>query len=411
MASELVEVIGNKVKLNLHPGQTKAWDSERRFTFIYAGTQGGKTAFEPWWLRREINNKGAGDYLAVTATYDLFKLKFLPEMQHVFCDLFDWQYAASERVIWKRRKPRLFDRIIMRSAESEGGLESATAKAAILDECGLEGFSLRAWEAIQRRLSLNQGRVLGGTTLYNLGWTKTEVYDRWRKGDTDYMVINFPSIINPQFPQQEYERAKRTLPTWKFNMMYMGEFSRPPGLIYSDLTEDHYIKPFRLKPEWPRYVAIDPGPNNTAAVWIAEDPKKNVFYLYREYLDGDKTTHEHVKSVTGLSKNENVFKWALGQKSEKQYRLDWQAEGVPVVEPSISEVDPGIDRVIALIKEKRLYIFDNLPGCKDQFGTYSREVDDNGQVTEKIKDKEKFHFMDALRYDVIAITSDTWLIS
>lgn len=411
MANELVEVIGNKVKLHLHPGQTRAWESERRFTFIYAGTQGGKTSFEPWWLRREISSRGDGDYLAVTATYDLLKLKFLPEMQHVFCDLFQWGYSASERTIWKERKPRLFDRIILRSAESEGGLESATAKAAVLDECGLEGFSLRAWEAIQRRLSLNQGRVLGGTTLYNLGWTKSEIYDRWIAGDKDYLVVQFASVINPKFPQQEYERAKSTLPTWKFNMMYLGEFSRPPGLIYGDITQDHYIKPFEIPPTWPRYIGIDPGPNHTAAVWIAEDPQTKCYYLYREYLDGDKTTREHVASVTGLSKGENVHRWSLGQKSEKQYRLDWKAEGIYVHEPEITEVDPGIDRVISLIKEKRFYIFDNLTGCKEQFGMYSRKVDDNGQVTTEIKDKEKYHFMDAIRYDVIGITSNTWLMS
>lgn len=409
--SELVEVIGKKVKLHLHPGQSRAWDSDRRFTFIYAGTQGGKTSFEPWWLRREISRRGAGDYLAVTATYDLLKLKFLPEMQNVFCDLFHWGWSASERVIWKARKPRLFDRIILRSAESEGGLESSTAKAAILDECGLDGFSLRAWEAIQRRLSLNEGRVLGGTTLYNLGWTKTEIYDRWRAGDTNYMVVQFASVINPKFPNKEYERAKATLPDWKFNMMYMGEFSRPPGLIYNDLTEDHFINPIYLPPEWPRYVGIDPGPNHTAVVWIAENPETNCYYLYREHDEGDKTTKEHASKAKALSSGENVFRWALGQKSEKQYRLDWQAEDVPVHEPEISEVDPGIDRVIALIKEKRFYIFNTLSGCKEQFSTYSRKVDDNGQVTDEIKDKEKYHYMDAIRYDVIAITAGTWLIS
>ena len=35
-----------------------------------------------------MREMGEGDYLAVTATYDLLKLKFLPEMQRYFCDLF-----------------------------------------------------------------------------------------------------------------------------------------------------------------------------------------------------------------------------------------------------------------------------------------------------------------------------------
>lgn len=406
--TNLFDISNGKMTVNLHPGQTKAWDSKARFTFVVAGTQGGKTSFEPLWLDREIKNCGEGDYLAVTATYDLFKLKFLPVMKQYFCDIFKWQYAASEKVIWKNEGNDKY-RIILRSANAEGGLESATAKAAVLDECGQDDFGIGAWEAIQRRLSLSQGRVFGGTTPYNLGWLKTEVFDRWQRGDKDYQVIQFRSTMNPLFPIEEYERAKATMPTWKFEMFYNGNFSRPAGMIYSDLTDNHYVKPFAIPPSWPRYIGIDPGPNNTAVVWMAKNPETKCYYLYREYLEGDKTTKEHADAIKLLSYNENIFHWALGQKSEKQYRLDWQEQGLPVNEPNITDVDAGIDRVIALIKQKTFYIFDNLKGCKDQFGTYSRKLDDNGQPTTDIKDKEKYHFLDAVRYCVIGF-DDTWSV-
>lgn len=406
--SKLFEIVNEKMIVNLHPGQTKAWDSQARFTWVIAGTQSGKTSFEPLWLDREIKNNGDGDYLAVTATYDLFKLKFLPEMKNYFCDYFKWQYAASEKVIWKNEGAQKY-RIILRSANAEGGLESATVKAALLDECGQDDFGIGAWEAIQRRLSLSQGRVFGGTTPYNLGWLKTEVFDRWHNGDKNHQVVQFSSIMNPAFPKEEYDRARATLPAWKFEMFYNGNFSRPAGLIYGDLTDNHYIKPFAIPPSWPRYVGIDPGPNNTAVVWIAKNPETKCYYLYREYIDGDKTTHEHANAIKLLSYNENIFHWALGQKSEKQYRLDWQNEGLPVSEPNIIDVDAGIDRVIALIKNKTFYIFDDLKGCKDQFGTYSRKLDDTGQPTTDIKDKEKFHFLDAVRYCVIGF-DDTWSV-
>ena len=37
-------------------------------------------------------------------------------------------------------------------------------------------------------------------------------------------------------------------------------------------------------------------------------------------------------------------------------------------------------------------------GVRDELGTYSREMSDEGEVTEKIKNKERFHRLDALRY-------------
>ena len=61
------------------------------------------------------------------------------------------------------------------AAEPES-LESATAKAAWLDEAGQKRFRLASFEAILRRLSLAQGRVLLTTTPYDLGWLKQRLY-------------------------------------------------------------------------------------------------------------------------------------------------------------------------------------------------------------------------------------------
>jgi hypothetical protein len=396
---DLMQVNGSRGRLELHAGQTKAWRSDARFTFIIAGSQSGKTSFGPWWTQRKIQQRGAGDYLAVTATYDLFKLKMLPEMRHVFCDLIQgWEWVASDRLLYR---PSDKSRIILRSSNAPEGLESATAKAAWLDECGQDAFRLESWEAVQRRLALNQGDVLGTTTPYNLGWLKTQVYDRWTKGDPDYRVIQFKSIQNPSFPRAEYERAKRTLPAWKFAMFYDGQFSRPAGLIYSDFDENiHLVNRFDIPPEWPRYVGIDPGAVHTALIWLARDPDKNVFYVYRESLEGERTTAQHAQEARDLAKNENVVAWALGSRSEEQQRWDWRAAEIAAREPVIVDVEAGIDRVISLFKTGRLFVFRDLVGLRDELGTYSRKLDDAGQPTEAIKDKETFHRLDALRYAV-----------
>jgi hypothetical protein len=394
--SELLHYDGTKLSVTLHPGQTRAHDSQRRFVFIIAGTQSGKTSYEPIWLDREIQRHGRGDYLAVTATYDLLKMKFLPELQNYFVHLFGWGYSAGERTIWKQDKPRLFTRIIMRSADAESGLESATAKGALFDECGQDNVKVGAWEAILRRLSLLQGRVLSGTTPYNLGWLKTQIFDPWRAGDPDIQVIQFKSIMNPTFPRKEYYRAKRTLPTWKFEMFYNGEFSRPAGMIYEDFSQNHIIPAFDIPASWPRYLGVDFGAVHTAKIFIAQDPASLLFYLYRESLEGNKTTQQHVNDVRQYNEN-NLLAWG-GAKSEGQQRMDWAAAGRYIGEPPVSDVEAGINRVTALLKEKRLFVFSTCKGVIDEFGTYSRELDDNGQPTEKIKNKNDYHHLDALRY-------------
>ena len=61
MSSDLYTVTNGKMRVMLHPGQTKAWDSKKRQVFIIAGTQSGKTSFMPLLLNREIAEKGEGE--------------------------------------------------------------------------------------------------------------------------------------------------------------------------------------------------------------------------------------------------------------------------------------------------------------------------------------------------------------
>jgi len=392
-----------ELRLNFHRGQAKAWLSQRRFIVMMAGTQGGKTSFGPHWLYREIQSRGQGDYLAVTSTFPLLKLKMLPEFLRLFRDtLHLGEWFAGDKIF------RMHDgsRVIFGSATNSESLESATAKAAWLDELGQDQFRLESWEAILRRLSLHQGRVLGGTTLYNLGWLKQQVYDRWRSGDTDVDVIQFDSVENPAFPRAEYERAQATLPKWKFNLFYRGQYDKPAGLIYSDFVDDyrenggHLVHPFDIPPEWPRSVGIDFGAVNTALIWLAQDPESKVWYAYRESLDGGKTTQEHAADALAIASGTNIRQWFGGAKGETQQRMDWKEAGVPALEPPIADVESGLDRVIAWFKTFKLYVFDTCTGLRDEIGTYSRVTDSQGEPTEAIKDKATFHRLDALRYVV-----------
>jgi len=131
-----------------HLAQSVAYDSTKRTILLSAGAQSGKTCLVPWWLKREIQSRGTGDYLAVTSSFDLFRMKLLPEMLRVFEDTLGWgRFWAGDQIIelkdpktgeyWADRSTdTMWGRVILRSAQSLSGLESATAKAACLDEAG-----------------------------------------------------------------------------------------------------------------------------------------------------------------------------------------------------------------------------------------------------------------------------------
>ena len=243
------------------------------------------------------------------------------------------------------------------------------------------------------------GRALLTTTVYNLGWLKTQIYDKWKAGDSDYEVISFDSIANPVFPPAEYERARRDLPRWKFDMLYRGRFTRPAGLIYGSFNEDlHKVPRFAIPEAWPRYLGLDFGGVNTAGVFYAAEPNTERLYVYREYKAGGRTAAGHAEH---LRRGEPMIPTCVGgSKSEGQWRNEFRSGGLPVRTPTISDVEVGIDRVYGAHKRAEIFVFDDLHGYLEEKNTYSRKLDENGEPTEDIEDKETFHFMDAERYIV-----------
>lgn len=404
------------LELDFHPGQWSAWDSRRRFVGVLAGTQGGKTSWGPWWLHREIYDpavgRGAGDYLAVTATFDLFKLKMLPALRQVFEDVTRCgRYWPSARVMeladpegryWARRADDpMWGRIILRSADSPGGLESASARGAWLDEAGQDRFTLDAWRAVTRRLALSLGRCLITTTLYNFGWLKTEFYDRWKGGDPEYDVVHFDSTVNPSFPASEWGRARETMPSWLFDMTYRGLFDRPAGWIYDCFLDAHYpeghlVERFPVPGHWPRYVGMDFGGTNTAAVLFAFDPEARVLYAYREYRGGKLTAAGHARNVREGEPDRLVCVGGSG--SEQQWRDEFNAAGLYVYPPDTFDVEVGIARTYGGIKAGRVYFFDDLATTLRMLRGYSRQLDAAGLATDEIKDKKLYHELDAVRY-------------
>ena len=393
--------------LNPHPGQRRAWHSQARFIAMLAGTQGGKTTFGVDWLYREIQERGEGDYLAVTATFPLLELKMLPEFRSVFETMLNLGSYNESKKLFTFHDGKT--RVIFGSATNPESIESATALAAWLDEAGQKQFHRDTWEAVQRRLSIHQGRVLFTTTLYGAGWFKNEIYDRWKAGEKDYDVIQFDSTENPAFPQAEFERARRVMPSWKFDLFYRARFAKAVGLIYDAFNEDTCRIPrFPIPLDWPRYVGHDFGGANPAAMFYAHDPATGYFYAYHEYLPGaGRSTAEHVTEFKRLTAGVTVLKRAGGSHQEEEIREAYRAHGWQIQEPKVHAVEAGIDRVYALHKLNKLFVFGDLYNYLSEKLSYSRVLDGNFMATEEIEEKSKYHLMDSERYILSDFTPET----
>ncbi len=443
-----------RIKLNLHPGQSKAWASDARFLLILAGTRSGKTSFGPWWLWREIQRRGAGDYLVTAPTFKLLERAAVPYLDDVFHvklrlgKLVGGAYGhfrispEGEIKLWGKKQP-VQTRILFGHGENPDSLEAAQYKAAWLDEAGQKQFKQQSWEAVQRRLAIDQGRCLFSTTPYVLGWLKSEVHDRairyanavrdgleFNPVDADYELVSFESVMNPAFPLEEWDRARATLPKWKFDLFYRGRFTRPAGAVYDCWEPDHMTDPGGFIPpvEWKRYCGIDFGAPNFVALFIAEEPgaveevagpmpkgkagkllvkHPSTLHVYAEYAPQEaRSARQHVAAMRKLRKElegENPVPLSAcigGSKSEEQWRLDFSAEGFAILPPDQPDVERGIDRVYARIRTDHLRVSARCPRLLADLIDYSRPVDEAGNVLEGLEDKEMYHAADGLRYIV-----------
>jgi len=401
-----------KLKYNFHAGQLAAINSTKRIVLILAGTRGGKTSFGPAWLVREMVRKGPGDYLVAAPTYKIIDKAAGPEIEHQLGRLMGLgslvrsplEFRISDqgqKILWGKVHERP-SRILFGHADDPESLEAMTAKAAWLDEAGQRRFKLGSWEAIQRRLSMDQGRVLLTTTPYDLGWLKQQIHDPWLQSGKNHPridVIGFTSLMNPAFPREEYDIAHATYQGWKFNMFYRGTFTRPAGLIYDSFNDTRdVIPPFAIPDKWSRYLGLDFGGANTAGTFYAKDYNSGVYYLYREYHAGSRTARQHVEALLA---GEKIRPTAVGgSHSEGQWRNEFAAAGLAVHEPAVKEVDVGIGRVYAAHATGKIKVFSTCKRYLEQKATYSYRCDEQGEPlgTGEIEDKHDFHYLDAERY-------------
>ena len=382
-----------KMRIKLHKGQSKAWKSKARFVAMIAGTGGGKSWFGPIWLYREIQANPKGSFLVVSPTYQMFQRIVLPRAEEFFDAVTGGEYKAGERAYYLPTGGVVY----FGSADNPNSLEGVHVRGAWMDEAGQ--MRREAWDVVQRRVGLYRGRVLITTTPYNFGWLKTEVYDRWKDGDPNYDVIQFASTANPHYTEEEFERAKKALPEWKFKMFYLGQFARPAGLVYQDFDpERHVIEPFEIPSTWRRVIGVDFGYNNpTAAVWLAISPE-GVIYVYREYYKRGKLPEESGMDIKQLSRGEHIQIMACDPSEpaaiERFRRLDMPARAAD------NSVMEGIETVISAIRAGRFYVFRNLPNLLDEIEQYRWKEKQDDIKDEPVKEYD--HLMDALRYAMMA---------
>lgn len=383
-----------------HPKQQQILDSMCRYIVAISGIQGGKTIIGGIWLCKEIYKAYVagkrGDWLIAAPIVKILQQSTLPKFKQIIPS--DWGVWRENRQVFDLAWG---DHIFVRSTDNPDYLEGMTLLGAWLDEAGQ--MKQNVWINVQGRVSINQGRVLITTTPYSLNWIYKDLMKKAgtingetvSDGDKDISLVSWQSVNNPAFPKEEFDRAQRTLNPVIFKRRYCGEFTQLEGLVYPDFTEDSIVEPFEIPHGWKRFGGIDFGKTNpTAIVCVAEDPKTNTFYAYREFYKSESL----LKQVAEFIKDEGL-KYVLGDPQSAQLIMELnRSYQVGCVQPADNDITVGIERLTTLLKEGRLKVLRTCDNLIEELQTYHYpRPDDEGYVKDKPVAKDN-HACDAFRY-------------
>lgn len=387
----------------VHRYQRQILHSNARFTAAVAGTGGGKTVTGPLWcidkIQKAIQKYGKCLGMIAAPTYKVLARATMP------CFVDTLSGTALEGFYFESKSyyelPNGWGKIWAQGADNPGGLEGGQFDFVWGDEGGQ--FRKKTFDAITGRTGAKYAPILITTTPYGLGALYNEWYKPFKSGDKDYFFVNWASCINPGYPDEEYERARRTMTPEKFKERYDGQFMQLEGLVYPDyrrcLIQMNQEDLDELLSSSGRFVGgLDFGWNDPFAALCGFLTGDDILYIWFERYRSQKTIEEHADHLPKFYGRS--IKWYADHHPESITKL---RKGGHVVRRAKKDILAGILSVNRRIYTDKIKIIENrCPATVGEFETYCYPEKDEEIIGDKPIDKDN-HAMDSLRYMVMGL--------
>lgn len=377
--------------MNLHPKQGKVFLSDAKVTLAASGIQGGKTSVGAFWSIRQSTKCKKDDHAIIAApTYKILNQSTLPTFL---------KYAASFGTYKKADQEFHFKNGLIayiRTGTDPFSVEGIQdVRWVWLDEAGKCKSAF--WTNLEGRAARTNAPILCTTTPYALNWPYTELIRPLKRGERDDVAYySWPSVDNPSFPLEHYERQRSLLDSVTFAMKYGGEHQKKVGLIHP-LDDSFIVEPYKLPESTQYYAGLDWGFTNPMALVIrgitpeGQDIQVSEFYESGVYPDEISFIIKKKVDLYGI-------KMIVADPADPGKIAMLQKYGLPVMAGN-NDIPAGLDAHNQIIRAGRYRIFKTCKHTIDEYETYSwKESDDEDKDTKEEPIKKKNHAMDANRY-------------
>lgn len=392
-----------------HPSQRLFVESAAKRIIVKAGRRGGKTVGAAIRAVKRFQKGRRVLYAAPTSEQtDAFWYEVCRSMAEPIQDGI-LHKNETERII---EAPGTKQRIKAKTAWNADTLRGDYADDLILDEWQL--MNEDTWERVGApMLADNDGDavfIYTPPSLYSTSVSKardprhaSKMFALAKADETGkWAAFHFSSHENPYISESGLAELTSDMSTtaYKQEILAIDEDIEDSWLVYRQFDWKTCVVPrVPVHKDWPRYVGHDFGGANPAALFLAQDPGTGIIWAYHEYLPGGgKSAYEHVVEFKRLTEGLTVLKRLGGSHQEDEVRQAYTAQGWPILEPRDSNVGAGLHRVWALMDHNRFYVFDDMKHLLEELYNCLWDISPDGKPTDKIKNKERFHLLDCLRY-------------
>ena len=392
-----------------HAKQQQFIDSTVKRKIIRAGRRGGKTVGIAILACMAFLQGKRVLYAAPTIEQ---VEAFWYEVKMTFVD------ATSAKVLYKNETEHVIEkantqtRLKAKTAWNADTLRGDYADLLILDE-----FQLMAedtWDVVGAPMLMdNDGDavfIYTPPSLHSSGVSKARdplhAPKMFRKAELDesgrWETFHFASSENPHISIDALSEITHDMSQLSYRQEILAEDVDESwkGLIYKAFDSTTQVVPrFTIPDNWLIYVGHDFGGANPAAIFFAKDVTTSDLYAFHEYFPGGgRTPKQHVEMFKDITRGYHVMKRVGGAHQEEEVRLSYAPHGWSIKEPLIRHVLPQIEKVQAFHERGRIFVFEDMHRYLFEKANYSWKLDPQGQPTDEIQDKAKWHLMDAERY-------------
>jgi len=222
-------------------------------------------------------------------------------------------------------------------------------------------------------------------------------------------VYQASSLENPELPEDYKARLGEFEGTY-YERYVLGRWVGMEGLVYAAFDERVCLIPrFEIPLKWLVYSGHDFGMANPAAVFYAQDVDTGNFFLFAEYLPGEKYgIYDHVQKFKEITRDRNVVMRVGGSHQEDEIRQGYTMQGWPIAEPKHSgDRKYQIQKVQGMHRLNKIFVFNDLQEYLREKMSFSYDKGEDGKLDEKIMGEAKFHLMAAERYILSDFTPET----